>query len=87
MDNKIFYQRPSREGSKNPMWGRHHTSITKQKQSDAAKRRYQDYKKAIDSQHHITMDEFLSNNPSVKEYISLLVRQQIDETVWKKNNS
>lgn len=87
MDNKNFYKRTSREGANNPMFGRHHTSITKQKQSDAAKRRYREYRKAIDSQHHITMDEFLSNSPSVKEYISHLVRQQIDETVWKKNNS
>lgn len=85
MESKNFYQRPSREGQNNPMWGRHHTSVTKQKQSDAAKRRYQEYKKAMDySQHHTTMDEFLSNNPSVKEYISHLVRQQIEETIWNK---
>ncbi len=86
METKNFYQRPSREGQNNPMWGRHHTSVTKQKQSDAAKRRYQEYKKAMDSQHHITMDEFLSNNPSVKEYISLLVRNQISEMIWNKTS-
>ena len=86
MDSKNFYQRPSREGQNNPMWGRHHTSVTKQKQSDAAKRRYQEYKKAMDSQHHITMDEFLSNNPTVKEYISLLVRNQISEIIWNKTS-
>lgn len=86
METKNFYQRPSREGQNNPMWGRHHTSVTKQKQSDAAKRRYQKYKKAMDSQHHITMDEFLSNNPSVKEYISLLVRNQISEMIWNKTS-
>ena len=86
METKNFYQRPSREGQNNPMWGRHHTSVTKQKQSDAAKRRYLEYKKAMDSQHHITMDEFLSNNPSVKEYISQLVRNQISEMIWNKTS-
>ena len=84
MESNIFKQRPSREGQNNPMWGRHHTSVTKQKQSDAAKRRFQEYKKAMDSQHHITMDEFLSNNPTIKEYISQIVRQQIVETIWNR---
>ncbi|MBQ7424005.1 MAG: hypothetical protein IJV19_04595 [Prevotella sp.] len=83
MDKNSFNQRPSREGANNPMWGRHHTSITRQKQSDAAKRRYQEYRKALDSQHHVTMDEFLGNNPSIKEYIRLLVKRQIDELLWK----
>ena len=88
MDNKNVSQtqRPNRQGCNNPMWGRHHTDETRRKQSDAAIRRNQEYKKALDSQHHITMDEFLSNNPSVKEYIMHLVRQQIQETLWRKNN-
>lgn len=70
--------RPNRQGANNPMYGRHHSEATKQKQSDAAKRRAAEIKKWKDSQYHITMDEFLSNNPSVKEYIIHLVKQQID---------
>ena len=82
--------RPSRKGNLNPMWGRHHSAATKQKQSDAAIRRNQEYKKALDSQHHVSMDEFLSNNPSVKEYIKLLaqsvIKEEIDKLVWRKQN-
>ena len=82
--------RPSRKGNLNPMWGRHHSAATKQKQSDAAIRRNQEYKKALDSQHHVSMDEFLSNNPSVKEYIKLLaqsvIKEEIDKLVWRKQH-
>ena len=78
--------RPSRKGNLNPMWGRHHSAITKQKQSDAAIRRNQEYKKALDSQHHVSMDEFLSNNPTVEEYIKTLVKEEIDKFVWRKQH-
>lgn len=77
--------RPNRQGANNPMYGRHHSTTTKQKQSDAAKRRAAEIKKWKDSQHHITMDEFLANNPTVKEYIVHLVKQQIKEMTWSKN--
>lgn len=85
MDNASVNQsknRPNRQGQNNPMWGRHHSAITRQKQSDAAIRRNQQYKKALDSQHHVTMDEFLSNNPTVEEYIKTLVKEQIDKFIW-----
>ena len=78
-------QRPNRQGSNNPMYGKHHSMETRQKQSDAAIKRNQEYKQALHKQHHITMDEFLSHNPSVKEYISHLVKQQIEEMIWNKN--
>ena len=72
------------------MWGRHHSAATKQKQSDAAIKRNQKYKKALDNQHHVSMEEFLSNNPSVKEYIKLLaqsvIKEEIDKLVWRKQN-
>ena len=82
--------RPDRRGCNNPMWGRHHSSVTRQKQSDAAIRRNQEYKKWKDSQHHVSMEEFLSNNPTVEEYIKTLVREQIDKflsTQCKKKTS
>lgn len=93
MDNTNVKQtnnRPNRQGQNNPMYGRHHSAITRQKQSDAAIRRNQQYKKALDSQHHVSMEEFLSNNPTVEEYIKTLVREQIDKfisTQCKKKTS
>lgn len=87
--------RPDRHGSNNPMYGRHHSLETRQKQKDAAIRRNQEYQKWKDSQHHLTMDEFLSNNPSVKEYIKVLadkaIKEQIDkfirtQTIQKKTS-
>ena len=84
MDNTNVNQtnnRPDRHGSNNPMWGRHHSTITRQKQSDAAIRRNQQYKKALDSQHHVSMEEFLSNNPTFEEYIHTLVKEEIDKFV------
>ena len=84
--NRTTNKRPNRVGENNPMFGRKHSQESKNKMSQAAIRRNQEYQKAIGSQHHITMDEFLSNNPSVKEYLMHLVRQQIQETLWRKNN-
>lgn len=83
--SEIPYNRPSRKGALNPMWGRHHSEETKRKQSNAAKRRAEDLRKWKDSQHHITMDEFLSNNPTVKEYLNYLVSKQIDEMLLDKS--
>lgn len=92
MDNKNLNQktnRPNRQGSNNPMFGRHHSEITKRKQSDAAIKRNQELKKWKDGQQKpMTMDEFLSNNPSVKEYLKVLaskiIKEEIDKCVWEK---
>ena len=73
--------RPDRRGINNPMWGRHHSSVTRQKQSDAAIRRNQQYKQALNAQHHITMDEFLSNNPVAEQYIKNLIKEEIDKFI------
>ena len=93
MDNTNVNQtsnRPDRHGQNNPMWGRHHSSVTRQKQSDAAIRRNQEYKKWKDSQHHVSMEEFLANNPSVKEYIKVLansiIKEEIGKLVWNKQH-
>lgn len=83
-------QRPDRHGSNNPMFGRHHTDSAKLKQKNAALQRNQEYKKWKDSQHHVSMDEFLSANPSVKEYIKVLaqsvIKEEIDKLVLRKQN-
>ena len=81
MDNKNICQikkKKDRRGANNPMWGKHHSAITKQKQSDAAIRRYKQYKKALDSQHHVTMDEFLGSQP-IKEYIRSIIWEEINK--------
>ena len=82
MDNTdvVTKQRKDRNRANNPMRGSNHSSLTLQKQSDAAIRRKQQYKKALDSQHHVTMDEFL-NSPSVNEHIKTLVKEEIDRYI------
>lgn len=83
-------QRPSRKGNLNPMANRHHSEQTKSLMRQKALQRNQEYKKWKDSQHHVSMDEFLQANPSVKEYIKVLansiIKEEIDKLVWKKQN-
>ena len=83
-------QRPDRHLQNNPMWQRKHKDSSKELMRQKAVQRNLEYKKWKDSQHHVTMDEFLSANPSVKEYIKLLankiIQEQIDKVVWKKQN-
>lgn len=75
--------RPSRAGTGNPFWGHRHRESSKALMSQKAQERARQYKKWTDSNKPLSMDEFLSNNPTVKEYITQLVRQQINEMIWK----
>jgi len=77
-------KRPNRNGANNPMYGRTHSMQSREKMSQAAKLRNQQYRDALRNQHHVSMDEFLSNNPSVKEYIKVLVHHQINELLKAK---
>ena len=95
MDNNINVskqekQRPDRHGANNPMYGRTHSQQSREKMSQAATLRNQQYRDALRNQHHITMDEFLSAHPSVKEYIKVLaqsvIKEEIDKLVWRKQN-
>ena len=93
MDNTSDTQKRPRKdvsGTNNPMWGRKHSTQSREKMSQAATLRNQQYRDALRSQHHLTMDEFLSANPSVKEYIKTLtnkvVKEEIDKLVWMKRN-
>ena len=83
-------QRPDRHGSNNPMYGRKHSQQSREKMSQAATLRNQQYKQAMMNQHHVSMDEFLAANPSVKEYIKVLadkiIREEIDKLIWKTQN-
>ena len=86
MDNINFNQiqkKRDRHGANNPMWGRKHSDEARRKQSEAAKKRHQQYQQWKDSQAHITMDEFLGSQP-MREYISSLIREQIDKMIWKE---
>ena len=83
-------KRPRKDvsGTNNPMFNRHHSEQSKSLMRQKALQRNQEYKKWKDSQHHVTMDEFLGNNPSVEEYIKQLakkvVKEQIDKLIWRE---
>lgn len=85
-------KRPRKDvsGTNNPMYGRRHSTQSREKMSQAATLRNQQYRDALRNQHHVTMDEFLSANPSVKEYIKILaqsvIKEEIDKLVWRKQN-
>ena len=90
-DNQM-QKRPRKDvsGCNNPFWGHRHTEQSKNLMKSKAQERARQYQKWKDSQHHITMDEFLSANPSVKEYIKVLaqsvIKEEIDKLVWRKQN-
>ena len=73
---KDIRQRPSRVGQANPMWGRSQSAETRRKQSEAMKKKHQQYRQWKDSQTKMTMDEFLGSQ-TLKEFISNLIREQI----------
>ena len=71
---------PARDGQNNPMWGRKQSDEARRKQSEAAKKRHQQYKQWKDNQAHITMSEFLGSQP-IREYISSLIREEIRKLI------
>ena len=77
-------------GSNNPMWGRTHSQQSREKMSQAATLRNQQYRDALRNQHHVSMDEFLAANPSVKEYIKVLansiIKEEINKLIWRKQH-
>lgn len=92
-------QRPDRHGTNNPMWGRKHSQQSREKMSQAATLRNQQYKQALLNQHHISMDEFLqgckNEGLDIEGYIKTLVkeeslkkiiREEIDKLIWKTQN-
>ena len=90
-DNQI-QKRPRKDvsGTNNPFYGHRHTEQSKNLMKTKAQERARQYQKWKDSQYHVTMDEFLSANPSVKEYIKVLanqvIKEEIDKLVWRKQN-
>ena len=73
-------QRPRKDvsGVNNPFYGHKHSQESKNKMSQAATERNKQYQKWKDSQHHITMDEFLSANPQldIKGYLKSLMKEE-----------
>ena len=82
-NNKNVQQRPSRKGQANPMWGRKQSEETRRKQSEAAKRHAEDYRKWRDSQEHITMDEFLKGE-SFQKRVSEILREELMRVAQKR---
>lgn len=81
MNNKDFNQetkRKDRHGINNPMFGRTHSPQSREKMSQAATLRNQQYKQWKDSQAHLTMSEFLGSQP-MREYICSLIREEISK--------
>ena len=91
MDNTCDTQKRPRKdvsGCHNPFWSHRHSEYSKNLMKTKAQERVKQYQKWKDSQHHVTMDEFLAANPSVKEYIKTLankvVKEEIDKLIWRK---
>lgn len=90
MNDNQKKQRPDRHLQNNPMWQRKHKDSSKELMRQKALERSQEYKKFKNSQHHITMDEFLSAHPFVEEYIkslaSKVIKEEINKLVCRKQN-
>lgn len=93
MDNTNDIQKRPRKdvsGCHNPFWSHRHSEYSKNLMKAKAQERAKQYQKWKDSNKPLTMDEFLSNNPSVKEYIKVLansiIKEEIDKLIWRKQN-
>ena len=97
--NQNTRQRLDRHGANNPMFGRKHSQQSKEKMSQAATLRNQQYRQAMMNQHHVSMDEFLQNCKTegldIEGYIKTLIKEEalkkiiqeeIDKLIWKKQN-
>ena len=82
MNNNNNYKIRSRAGANNPMWGRKHSDEAKRKQSEAAKKRHQEYQKWQDANKPMTMDEFLDSQP-MREHIGAIIKEEIKRVIWK----
>lgn len=81
MKNNNFNQetkRKDRHGANNPMYGRTHSQESRNKMSQAATLRNQQYRIWKDNLSHLSMDEFLGSQP-LKEFISKIIREEISK--------
>lgn len=63
------------------MYGRHHSEESRLLMSKIAKDRFAAYKKASKSKYPTTMDEFIKDNPVVKEYIDNIIKEEINKFI------
>ena len=85
-NNNVERKKRDCSGQNNNFYNHKHSQQTREVMSQKAKEREAQYRKWRDSQHHISMDEFLSNNPTVEQYIKTLVRESIENFLWKEKN-
>ncbi len=83
-DTSTNQNRPSRKGNLNPMANRHHTAQSRQKMSQSHLAYQKRIRDAMQQQQSpMTMDEFLSNNPTldIKGYIQSLVKEGVLDVI------
>lgn len=96
MDNTNINQnqtsnRPSRKGELNPMYGKSHSMESRNKMSQSHKAYQQSIRNnqsnTNQSRNYVmqpmTMQQFLSNNPSVEDYIQQLAKKVVKEQIDK----
>ena len=96
MDNTNVNQnqtsnRPSRKGELNPMYGKSHSMESRNKMSQSHKayqQRIRDNQSNTNQNRNyvmqpMTMQQFLSNNPSVEDYIQQLAKKVVKEQIDK----
>ena len=101
MDNTNQNQasnRPDRRGSNNPMFGKTHSQESRNKMSQSHKAYQQSIRSNQSNTNQnrnyvmqpMTMQQFLSNNPSVEDYLKQLakkvVKEEIDKFIWREQN-
>ena len=83
--------RPSRKGELNPMYGRTHSLESRNKMSASHKAYQQSLRnnQSNDNQNRnyvmrpMTMQQFLSNNPTVEDYLKELSKKVVQEEIDK----
>ena len=96
MDNTNVNQnqtsnRPSRKGELNPMYGKSHSMESRNKMSQSHKAYQQSIRSNQSNTNQnrnyvmqpMTMQQFLSNNPSVEDYIQQLAKKVVKEQIDK----
>lgn len=103
MDNTNVNQnqtsnRPDRRGSNNPMFGRTHSQQSRNKMSQSHKAYQQSIRSNQSNTNQnrnyvmqpMTMQDFLSNHPSMEDYLKQLakkvVKEEIDKFMWREKN-
>ena len=94
VNQNLTSNRPSRKGELNPMYGKSHSMESRNKMSQSHKAYQQSIRNnqsnTNQSRNYVmqpmSMQDFLSNHPSVEDYLKQLakkvVKEQIDKLIW-----